>query len=90
MIENLRTAAAGMLAQQQRIAEVANDLANVDTTGYKKTRTAFRDLVYTEAGRAQAGGVQTGSGVVAGTAGRSFAQGAQLRTVNPLDVAIQG
>ncbi len=51
MIENLRTAASGMLAQQQRIADVANDLANVDTTGYKKTRTAFRDLVYTEAGQ---------------------------------------
>ncbi len=90
MIENLRTAASGMLAQQQRIADVANDLANVDTTGYKKTRTAFRDLVYTEAGRAQPGGVRTGAGVVAGSAGRSFAQGALQRTDNPLDVAVEG
>lgn len=90
MMENLRIAAAGMLAQQDRIASVANDLANVSTTGYKRTRTAFRDLVYTEAGRSNTGGVRVGSGVAAADAGRSFEQGALQRTDNPLDVAIEG
>jgi flagellar basal-body rod protein FlgG len=90
MLENLNTAAAGMLAQQQRIAAVANDLANASTTGYKHTRTGFRDLVYTEAGRAQTGGVRVGAGVAVTDAGRSFGQGALQNTGEPLDVAIQG
>ena len=91
MLENLNIAAAGMVAQQQRIAAVANDLANVDTTGYKHTRTGFRDLVYTEAGRAQAGDVQRAAPAWPPTdAGRSFQQGALQRTGQPLDVAIQG
>jgi flagellar basal-body rod protein FlgG len=90
MLEHLNTAAAGMLAQQQRITAVANDLANASTTGYKHTRTGFRDLVYTEAGRAQTGGVRTGAGVAVTDAGRSFGQGALQNTGNPLDVAIQG
>lgn len=90
MLENLRTAATGMLAQQQRIASVANDLANASTTGYKSTRTGFRDLVYTEAGRSQAGGVRAGAGVAITDAGRSLGQGALQNTGNPLDVAIQG
>ena len=63
MLENLYTAATGMLAQQQRIASVANDLANASTTGYKDTRTGFRDLVYTEAGRSQMGGVRAGADI---------------------------
>jgi flagellar basal-body rod protein FlgG len=90
MLENLNVAAAGMMAQQERISAVANDLANASTTGYKHTRVGFRDLVYQEAGRAQRGGVRVGSGVAATDAGRSFAQGALQNTGNPLDVAIQG
>jgi flagellar basal-body rod protein FlgG len=90
MIENLNIAAAGMLAQQQRITSVANDLANASTNGYKSTRTGFRDLVYNETGRAQSGNVRMGSGVAVSDAGRSFQQGALQRTDAPLDVAIQG
>ena len=47
MLEGLRTAAAGMLAQQQKLDAVSNDLANANTTGYKRVRVAFRDLLYT-------------------------------------------
>lgn len=90
MIEQLNTAAAGMLAQQQRIATVANDLANANTTGYKHVRTAFHDLVYTDAGRSQSGGVRYGAGVGTTDAGRSLQQGALQNTGEPLDVGIQG
>jgi flagellar basal-body rod protein FlgG len=87
MLEGLYSAAAGMQAQQQRIDSVANDLANVNTNGYKHTRVAFRDLLYV---RDSSGNVQSGAGAAATTIGRGFAQGALRETGNPLDVAIQG
>ena len=90
MLEGLNTAAAGMAAQQTRIDSVANDLANANTTGYKRVRVGFRDLVYTQTGRASAQGPQTGAGAAAVDAGRAFSQGAFKRTDQPLDVAIQG
>jgi flagellar basal-body rod protein FlgG len=90
MLEGLNTAAAGMAAQQARIDAVANDLANANTTGYKHLRVGFRDLVYTQTGRASAQGPQTGAGAAAVDAGRAFAQGTLQRTEQPLDVAIQG
>ena len=87
MLEGLYSAAAGMQAQQQRMDSVANDLANVNTNGYKHTRVAFRDLLYV---RDSSGKVQSGAGAAATTIGRGFAQGAIRETGNPLDVAIQG
>jgi flagellar basal-body rod protein FlgG len=90
MLEGLNTAAAGMAAQQQRLDAVSNDIANVNTTGYKKVRVGFRDLVYTPAGRSSAQGPRTGAGAGVVDAGRGFAQGAVRRTDQPLDVAIQG
>ena len=92
MLEGLHSAAAGMAAQQERIALVSNDLANANTTGYKHTRVGFRDLMYQEPGRpaAAGGGVRVGTGAAAVDAGRSMTQGALQRTDNKLDVAIQG
>ena len=91
MLDGLNTAAAGMAAQQARIDSVANDLANVSTTGYKHGRTDFHDLVYQSAtGFGDSGGVRTGTGVAAVDAGRSMSQGALEQTGEPLDVAIQG
>ena len=87
MLEGLYSAAAGMQAQQQRIDSVANDLANVNTNGYKRTRVAFRDLLYV---RDSSGNVQSGAGAAATSIGRGFAQGAIRETGNKLDVAIQG
>ena len=90
MLEGLNSAAAGMAAQQQRMDAVSNDLANANTTGYKRVRVGFRDLVYTQTGRASAEGPRTGAGAAAVDAGRAFAQGVMQRTDQPWDVAIQG
>jgi flagellar basal-body rod protein FlgG len=90
MLEGLRSAAAGMVAQQQRLDAVANDLANANTNGYKHQRVGFRDLVYQQAGRPAAPGVRTGAGAAAVDAGRSFEQGPLRSTGQPLDVAISG
>jgi len=87
MLEGLYSAAAGMQAQQQRIDSVANDLANVNTNGYKHTRVAFRDLLYVNDA---SGNVRSGAGAAATTIGRGFTQGAMRETGNPLDVAIEG
>jgi len=90
VLEGMYTAAAGMAAQQQRLAALSNDLANVNTTGYKRVRVAFRDLVYTPAGPGTAPGVIEGAGAAAQTVGRGAAQGAIKRTDRQLDVAIDG
>lgn len=90
MLEGLYTAAAGMAAQQQRMDSLANDVANVNTAGYKQLRTGFRDLVYAQQGRGAANGIDAGSGSAAQTVGRSFAQGSLQQTGQPLDVALEG
>ncbi len=90
MLDGMYTAAAGMAAGQQRLDALANDLANVNTTGYKSLRLAFRDLVYTESGLGAARGVAEGSGSAAQLVGRSATQGAFQRTDRKLDVAIAG
>jgi flagellar basal-body rod protein FlgG len=79
-----------MAAQQQRMDSLANDVANVNTAGYKQLRTGFRDLVYAQQGRGAAAGIDVGSGAAAQTVGRSFAQGSLQQTGQPLDVALQG
>ncbi len=90
MLEGLYTAAAGMAAQQQRMDHLANDVANVNTAGYKHVRTGFRDLMYQQTGRGAAGTVTAGAGAAAQIVGRSFAQGSLRQTGEPLDVALEG
>ena len=90
MLEGLYSAAAGMAAQQDRMDSLANDVANVNTPGYKKLRVGFRDLIYQQAGRGALTNVRTGSGAAAMTLGRGQAQGVLQQTGNPLDLAIQG
>jgi flagellar basal-body rod protein FlgG len=87
MLEGLYTAAAGMAAQQQRMDSLSNDIANTNTSGYKRVRVGFRDLIYQQDGP---GGVRTGSGASAVQIGRATDQGALQSTGEPLDVAIQG
>jgi flagellar basal-body rod protein FlgG len=85
MLNGLYSAASGMLAQQTRMDMLANDLANVDTTGYKQARIGFRDLIYnTELG------VHVGAGSAIVDAGRDTAQGALQSTGEPLSLAING
>lgn len=99
MIRALYTAASGMNAQQANIDNVAHNLANVNTAGFKKARVEFEDLVYQEIRVAGAPTSASGEAPIGlefglgsrpvGTA-RDFATG-NLRTTNaPLDVAIEG
>jgi flagellar basal-body rod protein FlgG len=90
MLEGLYSAAAGMAAQQDRMDSLANDVANVNTAGYKSMRVGFRDLIYQQSGRGSQTSVRTGTGAAAMTLGRSQAEGSLQQTGNPLDVAIQG
>jgi flagellar basal-body rod protein FlgG len=85
MANGIYAAAAGMAAQQTRLDAIANDLANVDTTGYKSERVGFRDLVY-----GPENSMPVGAGAAAVDAGRTSAQGALVASDNPLALAIQG
>lgn len=99
MIRALYSAASGMAAQQLNIDNIANNLANANTTGYKARRAQFQDLLYqslvapgTSAGQSTVvpAGLQLGLGTR--TAGNeiSFQQGSFTNTNNPLDLVIQG
>ncbi|GEJ59183.1 flagellar basal-body rod protein FlgG [Anaeromyxobacter diazotrophicus] len=99
MLRSLYTAATGMEAQQLRMDVIANNLSNASTTGFKKTRAEFEDLLSETLKGAGAPGprgggdpapLQVGLGVHAGSTTRSFGQGDALTTNNPLDLAIQG
>lgn len=88
MLEGMYSAAAGMAAQQQRLDAIANDLANTSTTGYKRERVDFRDLVYVADDLS--GAARSGTGAAVSEAGRAFEQGAMQQTGSPLDLAIEG
>src|ERR1700752_3338454 len=91
MLEGLRTAAAGMQAQQQKLNAVANDLANANTNGYKRLRVGFADLLYEQGGRPTVSdAAQLGTGARAIQAGRTFEQGALRQTGVMTDVGIEG
>lgn len=95
----LFSAASGMEAQQMRIDSIANNIANVTTTGFKKSRAEFEDLFYetirmpgttSEAGSALPTGVQIGHGVQLSAIGRIFSGGDRIATGNALDLAVEG
>jgi flagellar basal-body rod protein FlgG len=99
MMRSLYTAATGMEAQETKMSVIAHNLANTSTTGFKKTRAEFEDLL-SETVRSAAppnpqGGtppsaLQVGLGVKTTSTTRSLSQGDMLNTNNPLDVAIEG
>lgn len=92
----LYTAASGMTAQQLRLDTIANNLANVSTTGFKRSRDAFEDLFYQQLGAPGSGSgdggtrVELGGGVALAGIERDQAQGMLVSTGNPLHVALQG
>lgn len=99
MIRALSTAATGLEAQQAKIENIANDLANVNTDGYKRSTTEFQDLMYEtvkEPGGALGAssqspvGVQIGMGVKVGAAHKNFEPGPAKTTNNPYDFMING
>lgn len=98
-MQALRTAATGMSAQQLNVEVISNNIANMNTVGFKKQRAEFQDLLYHSIERAGAmaaegaivpAGVQIGGGVKAGSVYRITEQGAVTQTGNPYDLAIEG
>lgn len=99
MLKSLNTAATGMAAQQSNMDVIANNIANVNTTGFKKSRAEFEDLVYQtirEPGSASGlnaqspNGVQVGLGVRTAATQKDFGLGSAVMTKNPLDIQIEG
>lgn len=98
----LRTAASGMYAQQINIEVISNNIANISTTGFKKNKAEFQDLMYQEVNinplSTSTPGVyentnnkiQVGNGVKPSSAAKIFKQGDITPTNNPFDLAIQG
>ena len=96
----LRTAASGMAAQQLNVEVISNNIANMNTVGFKKQRAEFQDLLYQNVERmgAQSSsqgtvvptGIQIGAGVKAGAVYRVTEQGTPQQTGNPYDMAIDG
>ena len=99
MIRSLWTAATGMQAQELNIDVIANNLANVNTSGFKKSRAEFQDLLYESmrpAGAASSAdttiptGIQLGHGTRPSAVQKMFSQGDFENTQNELDWAIEG
>jgi flagellar basal-body rod protein FlgG len=100
-IRALSTAATGMLAQQLNVDVISNNLANVNTTGFKKSRANFQDLIYQTLQRAgtslsadqdnqRPNGVQIGLGVRESSVQKIFLQGPLSNTGVQTDIAIDG
>jgi flagellar basal-body rod protein FlgG len=99
MIRSLWTAATGMVAQQLEQDVIANNLANVNTVGFKKSRADFQDLMYqvitkagsqTSAGNQIPAGIEVGLGVKPMASQKIFSQGDYQQTGNQFDFAIEG
>ena len=99
-MRSLDIGATGMLAQQLNVDVISNNIANMTTTGHKRQRAAFQDLIYQNIDRPGStasdsstlvpSGIQLGLGVRTGAVYREHGQGAIRITENPLDVAILG
>jgi flagellar basal-body rod protein FlgG len=95
----MRTSASGMAAQQRMIDVIANNLANVNTTAFKRSRVSFEDVLYETLegsrvvnyqGTQTVAPVQVGKGVHVGAIVRLQSQGSPEQTQRPLDLAIEG
>jgi flagellar basal-body rod protein FlgG len=99
-MRSMNIAATGMMAQQTNVEVIANNIANLNTTGFKRQRAEFQDLLYQSERRGGATssdtgtivpvGVQVGIGVKTAAVYRITTQGNLTQTGNPLDLAIQG
>ncbi len=98
MDPSIRTAATGMAAQQRRVEVISNNLANVNTTAYKRSRAHFEDLLYQTvqgpgiggAGYGTTNPVQVGRGTRLAAVQRVQGQGPLENTGRPLDLAVEG
>src|SRR5690606_10104005 len=99
MTQALWIAKTGLDAQQTRMAVISNNHANTNTTGFKRDRASFEDLLY-QTTRQPSGatpeqtslptGLQVGTGVRVAATSKEFAQGSLAQTGGALDVAING
>ncbi|MFH0976336.1 MAG: flagellar basal-body rod protein FlgG [Spirochaetota bacterium] len=99
MLRSLWTGASGMIGQQFNIDTISNNLSNVNTTGFKKSRAEFEDLIYqtilmagtpaTEITEVPTG-IQVGHGVKTAATQKMFQQGSLQSTENKLDIALEG
>ena len=99
-MQALRTAATGMAAQQLNVEVISNNIANMNTVGFKKQRAEFQDLLYQTIAQAGAQssdqgtivptGIQVGAGVKTGSVYRIATQGAMTATGNKFDLGISG
>jgi flagellar basal-body rod protein FlgG len=99
MIRSLYTAATGMEAQQLCMDTISHNLSNINTTGFKRSKIEFKDLIYetlkepgsrNPEGEIAPVGIEVGLGVKPASTQKIFQQGSLTRTGNDLDVAIQG
>jgi flagellar basal-body rod protein FlgG len=99
MIRAMMTAASGMKAQQAQVDTIANNIANANTAGFKKSELGFRALYYqtvrepgavTAQGQRDPTGLQFGTGTEISGSTKIFQQGELEATPNPLGIAIQG
>jgi len=96
MIRALTTAAGGLKAQQTNMDIISNNLANINTSGYKKVRAEFKDVAYevlksdVADGKETSERVEVGLGCELSTTTRIFSQGSLIQTSNPLDLSIDG
>ena len=99
MLRAFSTAATGMTAQQMMVDVIASNLANINTTAFKRSQIDFKDLLYIKmresgtevaSGIKSPGGMEIGSGVRAASTIKVYTPGELLNTENPLDVAIMG
>jgi len=99
MIRSLWTGTTGMHSQQLNIDVISNNLANVSTTGFKKSRADFQDLLYqtmkvpgsqSSADTESPTGILIGLGVKPAAVSKVFSQGDLIQTMNELDIAIEG
>jgi len=99
-MQSLNIAATGMAAQATHVEVISNNIANMNTTGYKRQRAEFQDLLYqdhrrvgtnsSDAGTTVPSGIQLGVGVKTAATYRINEQGSLISTDNELDVAIRG
>jgi flagellar basal-body rod protein FlgG len=99
-MQALRTAATGMLAQEMNVTVISNNVANMRTTGYKRQRAEFQDLLYqnlrrmgtasSEQGTLVPTGLQLGTGVRVAATGRVHSQGTTQPTERDYDLAVRG
>lgn len=99
MLRALSTAATGMIAQQNYLDVVSNNIANVNTTGFKKARVEFQDMLSQAVktpgamitqGTFQPVGIEYGLGVKTAATTKVFSQGTAISTDRNLDIAVQG